>query len=79
MIKGRDSVKFDILKNHVIAFRNKGYCTQCIFPWYDGMCECNREFNEQSDQYDRRISRIAMEFYKKGDHLNDLRKLAGLN
>jgi len=30
----------DKLKAHADWAKEKGYCEQCQFPWYDGLCEC---------------------------------------
>ncbi len=30
----------DRLFIHALTARNKGWCIQCQFPWYDGICDC---------------------------------------
>jgi len=70
-----DKDKKEILKDRVIASIKNGDCVQCTFPWYDGMCECGKEYSEESNKEDMRISKIAYDLLRCGYDLKDIREL----
>lgn len=30
------------LERYAKRVKKQGYCTQCQYPWHDGICECNK-------------------------------------
>jgi len=42
------------VKEHMKWAKNQGFCTQCIYPWFDGICECGN-----SIKYKERMNKIA--------------------
>jgi hypothetical protein len=65
----RDKAKEKLLKDHIAWAKSNELCTQCTYPWHDGICECG-EFNTFKVKlaYD-----IAGQLMTREDSLNDLK------
>ena len=57
------------IKKHIRWAQRKKYCTQCIYPWYDGMCECGGMIHEGSERFNK-VSELAFKLKEKGWDLN---------
>lgn len=54
------------IKAHYAKAVAAGWCIQCTFPWYDGMCECPQE--AEDPEFDR-IARLAYSLEAAGQNL----------
>ena len=50
------------IKKHIKKAKKLGWCNQCMYPWNDGLCEC--EHIAKSYEYTEEIDRILVLSYK---------------
>jgi len=54
----RRTTPIEVVK-HMKWAKRKNLCTQCVHPWYDGLCECGggSEYNDKM----QRVAKIAID------------------
>lgn len=58
----------EVLIAHIAWAKEAGLCTQCTYPYHDGLCEC--EWNKHRGV--KTAERIGHDLIEAGENLNDL-------